>query len=35
MVEPIYVYLLKCEYFLDETHFFQIKRIFLGLKVRF
>jgi len=35
MVEPIYMYLLKFNYFLDETHLFQSKNIFLGLNDQF
>jgi len=35
MVELIYMYLLKPDYFLDETHLFQTKCDFLGLNVNF
>ncbi len=35
MVIPIYRYLVKPDYFLDETHLFQVKRNFLGLSVKF
>jgi len=30
MVEPIYVYFGKTDYFLDEKHLFQMKCDFLG-----
>ena len=32
MVEPIYVYLTKIEYFLDEQHLFRFKRCFFRIK---
>jgi len=34
MVVPIYVYLTKTGYFLDEQRLFRFKRYFLGLKVK-
>jgi hypothetical protein len=35
MVSPNYKYLRKLNYFLDEKHLFQMKRIFLRLSVNF
>ncbi len=35
MVGLIYMYLLKPNYFLDETHLFRTKCEFLGLNVKF
>jgi hypothetical protein len=35
MVEPIYMYLGKPNYLLDETHLFRTKGVFIGLKPYF